>query len=62
MDSEISEFIDWEAPTTVMGFSMGGGAALNSGANVESVDMYNIGLAVALPPLTEQAMLDNNYP
>jgi hypothetical protein len=58
MDSEISEFIDWEAPTTVMGYSMGGGATLNSGANVEAVDMYNIGVAVAIAPMTEEVMIE----
>jgi hypothetical protein len=41
-----------------MGYSMGGGATLNSGANIEAVDLYNIGVTVAIAPMTEEVMIE----
>jgi hypothetical protein len=60
MDSEISDFVNWEVPTTVMGYSMGGGATLNSGANEDAVEAYNIGLSVAIHPMTREVMEAGN--
>jgi dienelactone hydrolase len=53
-DSELSEFIDWDAPTGVMGYSMGGAATLNSASNQPAIDEFNIGVAVAVAPMTNE--------
>jgi dienelactone hydrolase len=53
-DSELSEFIDWDAPTGVMGYSMGGGATLTSASNQPAIDEFNIGVAVAVAPMTNE--------
>jgi hypothetical protein len=41
-----------------MGYSLGGAATLDSGANVEAIAEYNIAAGVAVAPVTEEVNIE----
>jgi dipeptidyl aminopeptidase/acylaminoacyl peptidase len=57
-DSDLTDLIDFDAPVGIMGYSMGGGATLDSGADMEAITEHNIAVGVAVAPVTEEILLD----
>ena len=57
----IYDFIDWSAPVGVAGYSMGGGATLDSAGNEEAIEAYNIAAGVALHPITSK-IIQEGFP
>jgi dienelactone hydrolase len=57
-DSELTDLIDFDSPVGILGYSMGGGATLDSGANVEAIAEHNIGAGVAVAPLTTEILTE----
>lgn len=55
--SELADYIDFDAPVGVMGYSMGGGATLNSAADKGAIKANNIGVGVAVAPMTQEVVV-----
>ena len=54
--SPISDLIDWNLPTGLAGFSMGGGGTLTSASNSEAIKEFNIAAAIAYHPTTNSLL------
>jgi dipeptidyl aminopeptidase/acylaminoacyl peptidase len=55
--SDLTELIDFDSPVGIMGYSLGGAATLDSGANVEAIAEFNIAVGVAVAPATEEVFI-----